>query len=127
MKWFTFLKYLFVISGIILTCATAIHLLYEGADVLWIYSISVGTFFFFNLLIFLYAYNTSKSDQLFSFNNVVSGSFLLKLILSVSLLLIYERIFTPENDNHVLHFIFVYMIFMVYEVYYLTKLARSSD
>jgi len=99
----------------------------DHSHTLWIYLISILTFVIFSALIFLYALNTSASDHLFSFNNVVVASFLIKLILSVGMIMIFEKIFEPTSKIHILHFIIVYLIYTVYEVYFLTKLARSAE
>ncbi len=97
---------------------------FEGFLELYLYAALV--FVIFNVFIFFYGYTTSQSDQLFSFNNVVSASFLIKLIMSIGFLLLWERLFDPNNNMHVLNYIVVYVIFTVHEVYFLTKLAKPK-
>ncbi len=94
---------------------------------IWIYTSSVSCFFIFCTLIYFYALNTSKSDQLFSFNNVVSASFLIKMIMSIGLLMLYQKIVKPIGNSYILHFIIVYLVYTAFEVFFLTKLAKSSE
>lgn len=96
------------------------------AQTLSIYAISISCFFVFSILIFFYAFYTSASDQLYSFNNVVSASFLIKLIMSICTLMLFQKFAKPTGNAYVLHFIIVYLIYTAYEVYFLTKLAKSS-
>lgn len=127
MSWSTFSKYLFTITAGLSIWALGISSFGKNSNTLWIYAIGMLSFIVFSFLIFLYAYNTSASDHLFSYNNIVVASFLLKLVLSIAVLMLYERSFHPSNKMHILHFIIVYLVYTVYEVYFLTKLARSSE
>lgn len=127
MKWNTFTKYLFSITIGLSIWALGVSSLGKHSHTLWIYFVAILSFIIFSFLIFLYAYNTSASDHLFSYNNVVVASFLLKLVLSIGVLMLFERVFQPVNKMHILHFIIVYLVYTIYEVYFLTKLARSSE
>jgi len=127
MTWSAFFKYLSYVTLALIIWTLGISRLGDNSHTLWIYLISILTFVIFSALIFLYALNTSASDHLFSFNNVVVASFLIKLILSVGMIMIFEKIFEPTSKIHILHFIIVYLIYTVYEVYFLTKLARSAE
>lgn len=126
MTWRVFLKYLVILTICVGLWALGISGLGKHEETIWIYGLAISGFFIFSILIFLYAYNTSASDNLFSFNNVVSASFLLKLIMSIGMIILYEKLFDPDSSMHVIHFIIVYIVFTIYEVYFLTKLARSS-
>lgn len=127
MKWGSFTKHLFSISIGLIIWALGVSSFGKNSNTLWIYIVAILSFIIFSWLIFLYAYNTSSSDHLFSYNNVVVASFLLKLVLSIGVLMLFERIFQPHNKMHILHFIIVYLIYTIYEVYFLTKLAKSSE
>ena len=127
MNWSVFLKQLFLLTGIVLLWAIIIELFDRSQLTFTIYAISCLTFVLFSLLIFLYAYNTSSSDNLFSYNNVVIVSFIVKLIMSFGVILFFERMFQPQGNWHILHFVIVYLSYTIHEVYFLTRLARISD
>ena len=127
MTWKKYLKYLSIVTMALAMWGIGVSGIGKNQNTIWIYALSIICFIIISILIFLYAYNTSATDHLFSFNNVVSASFLFKLILSIGMLLLYEKIFEPSSNIHVLHFIFVYIVYTIYEVYFLTKLAKSSE
>lgn len=127
MRWALFLKHLAILISALMVWAFIVSSLGSASHTLWMYFIANLSFVTFSVLIFLYAYNTSASDNLFSFNNVVFASFLLKLIMSIGVLMVFERVFSPSGNLHVAHFIFVYIVYTIYEVYFLTKLAKSSE
>lgn len=122
-----FFRLLLYVTGVIIAWSLVISNFGSIVQTMQIYIISVVCFFLFSVLIYFYAYNTSKSDQLYSFNNVVSASFLIKLIMSICTLLLFQKFQNPQGNSYVLHFIIVYLIYTAYEVYFLTKLAKSSE
>jgi hypothetical protein len=126
MRWSDFIRKLGLVTFGVLVWGFGFSRFGQDQHTLWMYVLSVVSFVIFSYIIFLYAANTSKSDYLFSYNNVVVASFLFKLILAIGIIILFEHLFSPPNKNHVLHFIFVYICFTVYEVYFLTKLAKSS-
>ena len=90
------------------------------------YSISIACFFIFNVLLFFFAIDTSKSRNLFSFNNTVILSLILKLVMAMSILMIYERVVGKVSTFHAVFFLLIYIIYTAFEVHYLMKLARSK-
>jgi len=127
MKIGRFFRLLFIVTVVSGIWSFLIADFGSSKETIRIYMISIACFFVFSILIFFYAYNTSASDKLYSFNNVVVASFLIKLIMSICTLLLYQKFSHPSTKSYVLHFIIVYLIYTVYEVYFLTKLAKSSE
>ena len=127
MSWHSFSKELSIVSVLIFILGILFSGIGKNQPILWIYILGMATFVLISLIIFLYAYNTSSSDNLFSFNNVVVASFIFKLLLSIVVIMLYERTFQVKGKVHLFHFILVYLIYTAYEVYFLTKLARSSE
>ena len=121
-----FFRYLSLITLVTALWSFIISKLGTHTQTISIYAVSIGCFFFFSILIFFYAYYTSASDQLYSFNNVVSASFLIKLIMSICALMLFQKYAEPVGNAYVLHYIIVYLVYTAYEVYFLTKLAKSS-
>ena len=127
MNWSAFLRQLTKLTIPILLLGWVLNLFQDDNLTIAIYSISVSMFVLFSILMFLYAYNTSSSDNLFSYNNVVIVSFIIKLIMSFGVILFFEKTFQPHYNWHILHFIIVYLCYTVYEVYFLTRLAKTSE
>jgi hypothetical protein len=89
-----------------------------------LYFMVVISFVVFCTLIFMYAQKTSVSKGLLAFNNVVIASFVLKLIMSVGLILTFEWWLEPDRKYHIWHFLLIYLVYTIYETYFLTKLAK---
>lgn len=126
MTFIRFCVQILSITLVTLIVAFIVSQIYPFEDLLELYCWAGLAFVLFNGFIFFYAYTTSKSDKLFSFNNVVSASFLIKLIMSIGFLLIWEKLYDPQTNTHLLNYIIVYIIYTVYEVYFLTKLANPK-
>ena len=66
-----------------------------------------------------------KSSNKVAFNGLVSGSVFGKMVLSLALLFIYQQNFHPTNQWFVGIFLLVYIVYTAFEVWFMTKLARS--
>ena len=124
MSFNVFVKQLFTISLALIILALALAGFNASEALFWLYLLGILCFAVFSLFIFFYGYNTSRSDKLFSFNNVVIASFLIKLLMSIGFLMAFEKFFNPVGDSHIFHYLFLYIVYTVYEVHFLTKLAK---
>lgn len=124
MRFSLFFKQIFSLSIVLLAFSFIWAHFLDSGSVRWLYLVSISAFLLFCVLIFFYAYNTTASDQLFSFNNIVIGSFVVKLAMSVAILMAFERFFSVSGNLHVWHYLFIYLVYTVYEIYFLTKLAK---
>ena len=127
MTWPEFLKKLTWLTILVFLLSLMVSQFGDFRLTIIIYTFAIISFVVFSLIIFLYAYNTSSSDNLFSFNNVVVASFLIKLILSIGVIMLYEKFYNPKTDYHILHYIIVYVLYTGFEVYFLTKLAKFVE
>jgi len=118
---------LVLITALLVAVVSTITLSIDRADLLQIYQWSIGGFVIFCIGIFWYARLIANRSTNFTFLGVVSGSFFIKLIGALVFLYLYEEAFSPTNQTYVLHFILVYVIYTVFEVYFLTKLAKPSE
>jgi hypothetical protein len=93
----------------------------------WSFSI-VNWVFFVILSITLFAGGriAAQSANKNTFTNFSLASMLLKMILCVSLVLIYKQVAVPDSLFFILPFFIQYVVFMVFEVYFLSRLAKSN-
>lgn len=119
-----FLRQILLLSALLMALAILITRFQFTVPLFWLYLLGTVTFVLFSVFIFFYAMTTSRSDYLFSFNNVVIASFLIKLLMVIGFLMAFDKYFTPQGDSHILHYLFLYVVFTAYEVYFLTRLAR---
>jgi len=126
MTWSSFLIKLGAISLLLLAIAFLFSSTYSQLQIFDIYLFSTLIFVVFCVLIFWYAKMISRRNPSFTFFGVVSGSFMIKLLIGLVFLFLYKEWMQPADGKFALHFIIVYIIYTAYEVYFLTKLAKTT-
>lgn len=81
-------------------------------------------YLFFCILTYFAAYQAALSPNLNSFTSVVLGVISGKMFLTIMILVVYSEIKAPSNALFAVPFIVIYLIFTVFEMYFLTKLGR---
>ncbi len=67
------------------------------------------------------------STQKLAFNNLVLSSVFGKMVLAIAWLLGFRSVAQPHDDWYVLIFLFIYVVFTVFEVIFMSKLARLKS
>ena len=70
--------------------------------------------------------SAAGSSSKLAFNNLVSVSVFGKMLVAVAVLFAYQQTAQPENSWFVGLFLLVYAIYTVFEVWFMTKLARKG-
>lgn len=71
--------------------------------------------------------NAAQSSNKHAFTSLVSASVFGKMVVSVVFLLIYQKMAKPQNEWFVGIFLAAYVIFTAFEVWFMTRLARTSS
>jgi len=116
MTWSSFLNQLGIITLLLLALVVSLAHAYSRPDILQLYLLCVLIFVVFCIGIFWYARLISRNSNNFTFFGVVSGSFFIKLV-----------IVEPNGNGFAIHFIIVYIVYTIYEVFFLTKLAKPTE
>jgi len=127
MTWSSFLLKLGCITALLLSVVYFLSTTYSQFHILEIYFFSILIFVVFCVAIFGYARLISQRKENFTFFGVVSGSFIFKLIIALGFLFLYKEWGRPSDSKFAVHFIIVYIIYTAYEVYFLTKLAKTTE
>lgn len=69
--------------------------------------------------------NAAASTSKLAFNNLVSVSVFAKMLVAVAVLFAYQQTAQPQNSWFVGLFLLVYAVYTVFEVWFMTKLARG--
>jgi hypothetical protein len=105
---------------------TLLHIFFPPAQSHWKFSGLVTTLFvLISIGLFHAGLSTIKSKNKLAFNNIISLSVFGKMVLSVFLLFLYRESTKPENGWFVFIFLLVYVVYTVFEVVFMTKLAKS--
>jgi hypothetical protein len=87
--------------------------------------VSWGFFVLFSMAVFMLCSKTAKSENKNTFGQVFLLSILFKLMFCGLWVIAYALIVKPQSAYFVLPFLFIYLTFSVYEVYFVTKLAKT--
>jgi hypothetical protein len=105
---------------------TLLHIFFPPAQIHWQFSCMVTSLFvLISIGLFHAGQSTAKSKNKLAFNNIISLSVLGKMVLSVVLLFLYREGTKPENGWFVIIFLLVYSVYTIFEVVFMTKLAKS--
>jgi hypothetical protein len=70
--------------------------------------------------------STLRSKSKVAFNGLISGSVFGKMLLAVVTLFVYQQSQRPDNQWFVAIFLLVYVVYTAFEVWFLTRLAKSG-
>lgn len=122
----TFFTWLFI-----LTASTAVLLgvllwLLPAAALHWKLAVaSLALFVLICVGLFFSGRNAAGSKSKLAFNNLVSASVFGKMIVSVAFLFVYQELARPANSWFVGIFLLTYVVYTVFEVWFMTKLAKT--
>ena len=91
--------------------------------------LSVSTLVIFVLLcigLFVAGKKTARSTSKVAFNGLVSASVFGKMLLAIAILFVYQETNKPTNQWFVGLFLLVYVIYTVFEVWFMTKIAKEK-
>ena len=93
------------------------------SDLSWI-----SLFFFVGISIVMYyaGFRAALSDNKYQFTNVVMGFTFGKMMLSVLIILAYNKLMEPASKFFILPFFGLYVLYTIFETYFLMKLGRMT-
>lgn len=104
----------------------ALHFMIPAAQVHWKFAVaSVSLFVVICVGLFYMGRNTARSKNKLAFNNVISLSVFGKMVASVAALFIYQKTTHPANEWFVAIFLLTYVVYTVFEVWFMTRLAKA--
>jgi len=86
--------------------------------------ISLGFFILLSIVMYNMGIAAAKSDNKNQFTNVVMGITFFKMMLSLLLILAYNKLVEPDTKLFILPFFGIYLIYTIFEVWFMTKLGR---
>ena len=88
----------------------------------------IGLAFFFVISIAMYfiGYKAALSDNKNTFTNVIMGFTMGKLILSITLILVFNKLAMPTGKLYILPFFLIYIVFTIFETMFMMKLGRMK-
>jgi len=115
----------YVVLGTAVTL-TGLHFFAPQAQLHW--KFSIGSIILFSLVcigLFYAGMSAAQSKNKFAFINLITVSVFGKMVVALSALFVYRQVAEPSNQWFVGIFLLCYVVFTVFEVWFMTKLAKT--
>ncbi len=89
--------------------------------------LSVLFFILLSIAMYYAGRRSALSENKHHFTNTIMGFTMGKMMLSILLILGYLKLAEPTTKLFILPFFGVYLIYTIFETYFMTRLARMSD
>jgi hypothetical protein len=87
---------------------------------------SLGIFIPLSIGMFLGGQRAARSTNKYFFSNLIMPLTFIKMFVAVAGLVVYKKIFHPETKFFLLPFFFVYVVFTIFETFFMVKLAKPK-
>ncbi|MEL6924788.1 MAG: hypothetical protein AAFO94_12145 [Bacteroidota bacterium] len=84
----------------------------------------LGFFIVFSIVMYFFGWRTSLSSDRNAFTRTIIGFMGLKMFFSVLLVATYVKLVEPDSKYFLIPFFIVYLIFTVFETYFMSRLGR---
>lgn len=122
----TFLRWLAAVAAMTGAALALLHFSVRAVQIHWKLAIgAVALFVLICLGLFFIARKTAHSRDKLAFNNVITLSVFGKMVASIALLFAYKKMAAPPNEWFVAIFLLTYLAFTIFEVWFMTKLAKG--
>jgi hypothetical protein len=110
-----------IIVALLLVLLDTSKLISSHLSLSWI---SWGFFILFSIGMFYASSKSATSENKNLFGQIFLMSILLKMFFCATMLIVYMLVTKPQTAFFALPFLLVYLVFTIYEVYFVTKLAK---
>ena len=86
--------------------------------------VSIGFFFLLSLAMFYAAAKAAISKDQNAFTRLIMVFTMVKMLLSVVLVVVYQKVAQPEDVLFVVPFFVIYIVYTVFETIFMTKLGK---
>jgi hypothetical protein len=121
-KFYIQLTILSSIVALLLTLLNSYNLISSHLSLSWI---SWGFFILFSVGLFYASAKSAKSENKNLFGQIFLLSIFFKMLFCATMLIAYMLVTEPKTAYFALPFLLVYLVFTIYEVYFVTKLAKT--
>ena len=126
MSFGKFLIGLLISSALSFGAYFGLNFLIDLSNYLDLTIICISVFCFISISVFMLAQKAITSEDKGFFISVILMNILFKILLSFLLLVAYAKFAQPTDKNFVLPFLMVYLIFTIFETYFLSLKSRES-
>jgi hypothetical protein len=122
-----FFKVLAAVTAGTAALLALLHLLVSAAREHWGLSIiTLLVFVLLNVGLFYAGKSTARSTNRMAFSGLVSASVFGKMVLALAMLFVYREVAQPTNQWFVGVFLLAYVVYTVFEVWFMTIVAKEK-
>lgn len=88
--------------------------------------ITIVGFSILSLAVFYIGNNLAHSKNKYLYNNLIIINLMLKIFLSLIFIVVYVQFAQPENNLFIILFFLIYIVFTIFEVYFMTKQTKTK-
>ncbi|MFN0175691.1 MAG: hypothetical protein ACKVU0_13655 [Saprospiraceae bacterium] len=121
-----FFQNLFFVSLGAAVVLAGLHFIAVQAEQHW--KFAAGSVLLFALVctgLFYAGASSARSKNKYAFTNLVSVSVFGKMVVALAALFVYQQVAVPTNQWFVGIFLWCYVVFTAFEVWFMTKLAKT--
>jgi hypothetical protein len=120
-KFYIQLTIISIVVALFLVLVDYTNLIKSHLALSWI---SWGFFILFSIALFYASSKSANSESKHLFGQIFLLSIFFKMLFCATILIAYMLAMKPHTAHFALPFLFVYLIFTIHEVYFVTKLAK---
>ena len=123
----TFAIQLVVISVLMIPILLGIHSAPRFQEYSLLSWVGIAFFVLISILMYFLGSKAAMSENKNTFTNVVIGFTMGKMMLSVIIILIYNKLVAPDDKLFILPFFGIYLVYTIFETYFMMKLGRMKS
>jgi hypothetical protein len=128
MEWRRFLIILSIISVATIILFLVTHVYFPKLESHAPFSfVTISLFVIFCLVAFVLGKKSVKSTNKYRFIHILLMLIMGKMVLSLFLILTYVKLLTPPDKLFVIPFFLIYLVYTVFEIYFLEKVAKEDE
>lgn len=125
-KEIKYLKRAYVFTSALAIALFLLAYLFFSSEIFFVYLVAVGFFTVFTYWVIYQSHHSIKSSKNDSMLGVVTVSFLVKLMFSLVFLISFKKYLDPTSKEYIMHYLIIYVIYLICDVYLITLLSRRA-
>ena len=121
-----FIKKLGVLLLLLVPVLVFVHSLESQKNTVDLSLISVCVFTILSILLFLMLHRSVKSPNRQLFISYTMLNTLVKMVLSITLLVVYKKVSHPSDASFIIPFLVIYVIFTIFETKFMLQIANQK-
>lgn len=88
---------------------------------------SIIYFVLFSIVLFFLGKVTVSAKNVHLFTGLIMAMMFFKIIFSVAFIYLYTKMTSPQTSFYIFPFLIVYLIYTIFEVYYMSKVGQQKQ